>query len=63
MTGGLRTTQWKSVRKSILARDMNTCYVCGDPNANEVDHIRPRSKGGADYDPENLAAIKKKLAR
>ena len=60
MTGGLRTTEWKKLRKVILSRDMNTCYICSDPNANEVDHIRPRSKGGADYDPENLAAICRK---
>ena len=54
---GLRTAEWRKLRVEILRRDQNTCYICGTPNANEVDHIRPRSKGGAEYDPENLAAI------
>ena len=54
---GLRTAEWRKLRLSILQRDQYSCYLCGTPDANEVDHIRPRSKGGADYDPENLAAI------
>jgi hypothetical protein len=57
---GLRTAEWRKLRVEILRRDQNTCYLCGTPEANEVDHIRPRSKGGAEYDPENLAAICKR---
>ena len=57
MAGGLRDKRWVSLRREILARDSNTCYICGSPDAGSVDHIFPRSKGGALYDPENLAAI------
>ena len=57
MAGGLRDKRWVALRKEILARDLNTCYICGSPDAGSVDHIFPRSKGGALYDPENLAAI------
>ena len=54
---GLRTAEWRKLRLEILRRDQYTCYLCGTPEAHEVDHIRPRSKGGAEYDPENLAAV------
>lgn len=45
-----------SLRFDILARDGQRCRYCGRvaPETElEVDHIRPRSKGGSD-DPENL---------
>ena len=54
---GLRTAEWRKLRVEILRRDQNTCYLCGTPEANEVDHIWPRSKGGDMFDPLNCAAI------
>ena len=57
MSNGLRTAQWKKLRLEIIKRDQSTCYLCGTPDAKEVDHIRPISKNGALYDPENLACI------
>jgi len=48
--------QWKKLRLSILDRDGRICYACGN-EANEVDHIWPRSKGGDMFDPQNCAAI------
>ena len=54
---GLRTAEWRKLRLEIIRRDQGTCYLCGTPDANEVDHILARSRGGADYDPENLACI------
>lgn len=50
----LQSTEFKRLRLEILQRDQYTCYMCGG-EANEVDHIYPRSKGGSD-EPENLAA-------
>ena len=50
----LQSTEWKRIRLEILQRDQYTCYMCGG-EANEVDHILPRSRNGSD-EPENLAA-------
>jgi 5-methylcytosine-specific restriction endonuclease McrA len=51
------TQKWKKLRLIVLARDGYVCYVCGSGDANQVDHIYPRSKGGAAFDPLNCAAI------
>ena len=40
----------------VLDRDGRICYACGQ-EANEVDHIWPRAKGGDMFDPLNCAAI------
>ena len=47
---------WPRTRTRILNRDHRVCYVCGQPGATEVDHIRPVSEGGTHHD-HNLAAI------
>ena len=47
---------YKMVRLRVLHRDNYVCYYCGG-DANQVDHIYPRSKGGAAFDPLNCAAI------
>ena len=39
----LQSTEFKRLRLEILQRDQYTCYMCGG-EANEVDHIYPRSK-------------------
>jgi 5-methylcytosine-specific restriction endonuclease McrA len=52
----LGSKKWKDLRLRILARDGYTCYVCGG-EANQVDHIISRKKGGDIWDMENLAAI------
>lgn len=45
---------WEEIRVAVLKRDDFTCTICGisaDPNRNtvlDVDHIVPRSRGGAD---------------
>jgi hypothetical protein len=46
---------WKKLRLKILARDNYICSICGNPNANSVDHIIPLYAGGTD-DEANLAA-------
>lgn len=48
----------KSLRFKVLADDGFKCRYCGRPSSEvtiEVDHITPRSKGGAD-EASNLAA-------
>lgn len=53
-------TLWGKIRKVAMARDSGLCQPCVRSGkitkANEVDHIVPKSKGGAD-DLENLQAI------
>ena len=48
------TTEWRRLRKLVLARDQGICYVCGAPGADEVDHIDGDHHND---DPTNLAAI------
>lgn len=52
---------WKATRQRILKRDRHLCQwmlgqtICGTP-ANEVDHIIPAWRGGAD-DDSNLRSL------
>jgi 5-methylcytosine-specific restriction endonuclease McrA len=52
-----KTSQWTRLRHVILTRDGFRCRLRLGPfclgEANAVDHIVPRSKGGSDS-PENL---------
>ena len=51
---------WVKARARILTRDSHLCQPClakGRPTpATEVDHIKPKAKGGTD-DDDNLQAI------
>lgn len=51
----LGSQMWKNVRMRVLQRDMFTCQYCQQP-ADTVDHIYPRSRGGATFDESNLVA-------
>ena len=44
---------WRTRRLIVLRRDKGICYICGEPNADRVDHIQP----GEDHSLENLAPI------
>ena len=46
---------WKRMRLKVLSRDGYECAYCGQA-ADSVDHVVPRSKGGAMFDPDNLVA-------
>jgi len=48
------TRSWRELRQRVLARDGWTCAYCGR-EANQVDHITPKSAGGSD-DMDNLTA-------
>jgi CRISPR-associated endonuclease Csn1 len=52
----LGTKKWKNKRLSVLQRDGYECYLCGG-QADQVDHIIPRVKGGDVFDDDNLMAI------
>lgn len=50
-------TDWKRVQKVIYARDGGICMKCGKEVSKDnfhVDHIVPVSKGGDEWDLENL---------
>ena len=47
---------WFRLKQQIFARDNWTCYLCGS-TAQEVDHILNIKRGGAAWDPGNLASI------
>ena len=42
------TAYWKKIRLQVLNRDGWTCTYCGASDANEVDHVWPKSRGGED---------------
>jgi len=58
----LGTKKWKNKRLSILQRDGYECYVCGG-QADQVDHLIARVKGGDVFSDDNLAAICAKCNR
>lgn len=39
---------WSRTRRNVL-NDSSVCYLCGQPGADQVDHVLPRSRGGGDY--------------
>ncbi len=57
---------WRSLRAAVLERDNRLCQPCRRAGrltvAAEVDHIAPRSLGGAES-PENLQSICKRFRR
>ena len=52
------TSHWKKIRLQVLRRDAYTCAYCGDV-ADQVDHVYPKSKGGADELDNLVAACKR----
>jgi 5-methylcytosine-specific restriction endonuclease McrA len=52
--------KWKRIREYILKRDKYKCQLCpfkGNSITLTVDHIVPKSRGGALYDPNNLRTL------
>lgn len=40
----------------VMVRDAGVCHVCGQPGADEVDHVVCTTEGGADH-VDNMAPI------
>jgi 5-methylcytosine-specific restriction endonuclease McrA len=56
---GLHSRTWRRIRLAVLDRDGWRCQIAGpecSSVATCVDHIVPRSEGGAMWDPANLRA-------
>ncbi|GGG14155.1 hypothetical protein GCM10007304_30310 [Rhodococcoides trifolii] len=54
----IKSKRWQKLRTEILQRDSYECGVAGcEVVATTVDHIIPRSKGGAMWDTDNLIAM------
>lgn len=53
-------TAWDKLRKQVLVRDKHLCQPCRRIGrvtpATQVDHVKPKAKGGTD-DMRNLQAI------
>lgn len=49
---------WRTRRLIVLKRDKGICYLCGEANADTVDHI----KAGNDHSLNNLAAVHDRVA-
>jgi HNH endonuclease len=49
---------WAEIRRLILARDFHTCGYCGE-EADAVDHVIPRSKGGLNEWDNLLSACRR----
>lgn len=44
-------------RRAVFARDLHTCQYCGE-RADSIDHVRPRSRGGANTWDNVVAACR-----
>lgn len=44
---GVSENRWKRLKTLAKRRDLHRCVMCGSPDKLEVDHIEPRSLGGA----------------
>ncbi|HCA86364.1 MAG TPA: HNH endonuclease [Streptomyces sp.] len=52
----LTSYAYRKTRARVLA-DSDVCIVCGHAQADAVDHIVSRARGGHPTDPDNLAPI------
>lgn len=48
---------WTIIRSEVFARDEYRCVRCGKGGRLECDHIVPVSKGGSQFDKENLRTL------
>lgn len=53
MTQPRKGRPYRRVREQVLAQD-DTCWLCGKPGADTIDHLVPISKGGSLLDKTNL---------
>lgn len=46
----------KSRRRRLLSQGGGACFFCGVPNAQTLDHLIPKAKGGTEHDQNILPA-------
>ncbi len=51
---GLTHRRYREARARVLV-ESDTCHLCGHAGADTVDHLVPRSRGGAVDDQDNMA--------
>lgn len=56
---GWDSLSWEAKRGAVLAQALFVCEMCQTADANDVDHIWPRSKGGTDARWNLRAACKR----
>ncbi len=49
---------WPALRRQVLGKS-RVCWLCGQPGADEVDHVKARAFGGSD-DLSNLRPVHRK---
>lgn len=47
----------RKARSACFAMHGRTCWLCGHPGSQDVDHLNPPKNGGAMFDPANLRPI------
>jgi 5-methylcytosine-specific restriction endonuclease McrA len=47
-------TAYKKARLLVLRRDNYTCFYCGNPNANQVDHVIPLATDDSLFNAINM---------
>lgn len=51
-------TEWEALRKQVLERDGYLCQLCKVAQADTVDHIVPKARGGEDNMANCVAACR-----
>ena len=49
--------EWKAIRQQVLARAGWRCQACGVRRRLDVHHLVKRSRGGSDFDLDQLVAL------
>ena len=52
---GLSGWQQQQRAQRVIRRDNGICHVCGQPGADQADHVVPLSEGGADGEDQMRA--------
>lgn len=47
----------RKARAATFAAHGRTCWLCGHPGSQDVDHLNPPKHGGSMFDPANLRPI------
>jgi 5-methylcytosine-specific restriction endonuclease McrA len=53
---GISGSAWQKLRRDTLRTHRGICHVCGNPGADQVDHLVPLYLGGT-HEPTNLRPV------